>query len=81
MFTPAIHQCLPAITIEEPPKDQDILEEAVEAYKIASAEEAKAVKEMSNLPDTGKYDVKPDFVAMDMESSDCQVVEDDDQED
>ena len=66
-------------TTEETPKDQDILGEAVEAYQIASAEEAKAVKEMANLPDTGKYDVEPDFIAMDTESSDCQVVADDEQ--
>ena len=38
-------------------------------------EEAKAVKEMASLPDTGKYDVEPDFIAMDTESSDCQVVD------
>ena len=46
-------------TTEETPKDQDILGEAIEAYEIASAEEAKAVKEMANLPDTGKYDMEP----------------------
>ena len=62
-------------TTEETPQDQDILGKAVLAYEIASAEEAKAVKEMANLPDAGKYDVEPDFVAMDTESSDCQVVE------
>ena len=66
-------------TIEETPKDQDILGEAIEAYKIASAEEAKAVKEMANRPDIGKYDVEPNFIAMDTESSDCQVVEEDKQ--
>ena len=39
----------------------------------------QAVKEMAILLDTGKYDVEPDFVAMDTESSDCQVVDDDKQ--
>ena len=63
-------------TIEEPPKEQDILGEAVVAYEIESAEEAKAVKEMANLPEAGDYDVEHDFVAMDTKSSDCQVVED-----
>ena len=79
-FTLVFHKCLLVInTMEETPTDQDILDQAIEAYKIASAEEAKDIKEMANLPDTGKYDVEPDFVAMDTESSDCQVVEDDKQ--
>ena len=52
-----VHPGLPQVpasynTTEDTPKDQDILGEAVEAYEIASAEEAKAVKEMANLPDT-----------------------------
>ena len=68
-------------TTEETPKDQDILGKVVKAYEIASAEEAKAVKEMANLPDTEKYDMEPDFIAMDTESSDCQVVEDNKQGD
>ena len=79
-----VHPSLPQVpagynTTEETPKDQDILGQAIEAYKIASAEEAKAVKEMANLLDTGKYDVETDFIAMDTELSDCQVVEDDKQ--
>ena len=55
--------------------------EAVQVYEIADAEEASAMKEMTSLPDTGNYNVEPDFVAMDTESSDCQVVDDEEQGD
>ena len=76
-----VHSSYPPVpagynTLEEPPKDQDILGDAVAAYEIADAEEAQAVKDIVNLLKSGSYDVEPDFVAMDTESLDCQVVDD-----
>ena len=62
---------------ERPPKDFDIVDEAVSAYDIAQKGEGLAVKEVQNLPEKGSYDVELDF-SMETESLDCQVIETDD---